>query len=137
MCGPYCNLFGKQGLSYGNFEAYLERSNNWREKSGVTQVFLSYVKPHKPVSAKTIARWLTEVLNKAGVPTNQFKAHSYRAAGSSKAKAMGVSLKDILKQGCWKGEYVWQKHYNKSIVDKLFFNLPYSEKPNSFKQRRI
>jgi len=99
----------------------LERSNNWREKSGVTQVFLSYVKPHKPVSAKTIARWLTEVLNKAGVPTNQFKAHSYRAAGSSKAKAMGVSLKDILKQGCWKGEYVWQKHYNKSIVDKTVF----------------
>ena len=38
-------------------------------------LFLSYVKPHKPVMAQRLAHWVKDLLKEAGVDTNIFKAH--------------------------------------------------------------
>ena len=101
-------------------KTYLQRTKPWR-KEGDMGIFLSYKKPHDQVSKKTIARWLLTMLERAGIPTSKFTAHSFRSAGSSKARALGVSLKDILKQGSWKSRTVWERHYNKAIVDLSSF----------------
>ena len=53
----------------------------------------------------------------AGVDTRGFSAHSVRSASSSKAAARGVSIKDILKQGNWSSEDVWQKFYHKNVYE--------------------
>jgi len=37
-------------------------------------LFLSYVKPHGPVTSQRLAHWLKEILGKAGVDTSVFKA---------------------------------------------------------------
>ena len=47
------------------------------------------------VTAKTIARWVVLFLQECGVDTNIFKAHSVRAASTSKALKLGIPLGDI------------------------------------------
>ena len=44
-----------------------------------------------------------------------FTSHSVRAASTSKAKTLGISLSQILKKGQWSKESTWQKFYNKEI----------------------
>ena len=75
---------------------------------GVQQeLFLAIVKPHKPVSSCTIARWLKCVLNDAGIDVNMFTAHSVRGASSSAAAMAGVTTNDILKAADWSTDSVF------------------------------
>ena len=39
-------------------------------------LFLFFIKPDKPVSSTTIARWVKEVLSLAGIDTSTFSDHS-------------------------------------------------------------
>ena len=55
-------------------------------------LFISYVKPHKPV---TSARWVKTVLSLAGID-GVFTAHSTRGASTSAAARAGVALSDIM-----------------------------------------
>ena len=49
---------------------------------------------------------LGKVLKMAGNDAKLHKAHSCRSASTSKAKVLGISLKDILKRGHeYKGEF--------------------------------
>ena len=66
----------------------------WGEKN---KLLLSYQAPHKPVSKNTLARWLRQVLNGAGVDTAQFSAHSTRAASTSAALSSGVQVDVVLR----------------------------------------
>ena len=54
------------------------------------KLLLSYQVPHKPVSKNTLARWLRQVLNGAGVDIALFSAHSTRATSTSAALSSGV-----------------------------------------------
>ena len=45
--------------------------------------FISYVKPHKSVTAKTLARWMKVVLKGAGVDPKLWAPHAVRAAAST------------------------------------------------------
>ena len=45
--------------------------------------FISYVKPHKSVTAKTLARWMKAVLSDAGVDPKLWAPHAVRSASSS------------------------------------------------------
>ena len=56
-------------------------------------LFVAVKRLHKAVTAATISRWLKEILFRAGVDTNIFKAHSTRTAST----AQGVSTVDITK----------------------------------------
>lgn len=53
-------------------------------------LFISIRKPHNPVCSAAIARWMKTVMGSAGIDTDQFKAHSLRAAATSAAKTAGV-----------------------------------------------
>ena len=75
---------------------YLSKTSTLRKKDD-SSFFISYVAPHKPVSPKTIARWVVETLEKSGINTTTFKAHSTRAASTSSARCKGLSLTEIAK----------------------------------------
>ena len=45
--------------------------------------FISYVKPNMSVTARTLARWMQQILTKAGVNPDIWTPHSVRAAASS------------------------------------------------------
>ena len=102
---PYCVLL-----------EYLNRTRAVRESTGVSNLLLSYVKPFKPISTDTCARWLKMVLASSGIDTNTFTAHSYRGATTSKAIVHGVSLDVILKTANWSSESTFRRFYRKDIL---------------------
>ena len=60
------------------------------------QLFISFQKPHKPVSKSTLSRWIKRVMEESGIDTTCFKAHSTRAAASSAARSENIPIDDIL-----------------------------------------
>ena len=81
---------------------YEKVTENVRQKTENTQnlLFSSYVKPHKPVTSATIARWVKTVLSLAGID-GVFTAHSTRGALTSAAARAGVALSDIMEAADW------------------------------------
>ena len=89
-------------------------------------LFISYVKPHKPVHKETISRWLKHVLLLAGIDTNIFSAHSYRAASTSSTKT-NIPIADILKQGQWSTEKTWCKYYNLDVIHSPPYSTAFAD----------
>jgi len=104
-------------------ERYLEATKVITEVPNKQQFFLSFVKPHNPVSTSTIARWLKTVLAEAGIE-RQFKAHSVRGAAVSAAFMKGMSLSDIVKMANWSSDHMFKKHYFRQVAT--------SDSPNLF-----
>ena len=81
-----------------------------------SKFFLSYSKPFKPVSSTTIARWVTDILSRAGINTTTFTAHSTRSASTSKAKQTNLSISEIMKAAGWSSERTFATFYKKPIL---------------------
>ena len=96
-------------------QEYIDRTAAKRTALESLPLFISYVKPFKPVTRPTLTKWVLKMLQLAGIDTKLFQAHSVRAAASSKAAALGLKLSDILAMGNWAQESTWQKFYHKSI----------------------
>lgn len=96
---------------------YEKRTQEFRSGSSDTSnpLFLSVRKPHKPVKACTIGHWLKSVMSLAGVDTGVFSAHSTRGAATSKAKAAGVSIADIMKTANWSSPSTFSRFYHRPI----------------------
>ena len=84
--------------------------------TGSDQLLVSIQKPHKPVSTHTISRWLKTVLEKAGIDTSVFKAHSTRAASTSAAAISKIPLSTIMDNAGWSNATTFGKFYKKPIV---------------------
>ena len=61
-------------------------------ENGAKPLFISYTKPHRPVSSQRIAHWIKEMLGRAGA----FKEHSVRGVSTSTAMRKGVPITDIM-----------------------------------------
>ena len=96
-----------------------------------SQLLLSFIKPHGPVSTPTISRWIIMiVLNLSGIDTKTFTGLSKRTASSSKAKEAGILTVEILKRGFWSKKSTFEKFYYKGIntEDLSSFSAIYFEK---------
>ena len=78
--------------------------------------FSSYVKPYKAVSKASISRWLREVMTRSGIDTDVFKAHSVRAAATSRAKQSMVPIDHILARAGWSSTCTFARYYDKPIA---------------------
>ena len=90
---------------------YLRRTKEIRGEEN--KLLLSYQVPHKPVSKNTLARWLRQVLNGAGVDIALFSAHSTRAASTSAALSSGVPVDVVLRAAGWCSESTFTRFYRK------------------------
>ena len=81
-------------------------------------LLVSYQKPHKPVGASTVSRWLKLALNEAGI--EGYTGHSTRSAATSAAAARGLSTAQIVSAANWsvKGS-TFQRFYHKDIEDSF------------------
>ena len=82
----------------------------------VTQILISYVKPYGAISTNTVSRWIKTVLTSSGIDTTIFKAHSTRAATVSKVSSI-LPIDVILKHVGWSSDCVFQKYYNKPVIN--------------------
>ena len=93
------------------------------------QLFISFIKPHHPVTSSTIARWLKLVIESAGIDTSVFKAHSVRSASTSAAAMQGVTTEDILSAADWNTESSFQRFYYKPVRDTAYQSLKLQTTP--------
>lgn len=98
-----------------HLQDYIGRTSHLRGEAD--QLLIGYQKPHKPVSTNTIARWLKNVMAKAGIDTSVYKAHSTRAAVTSAAKGKQVPIDTILSTAGWSSESTFARFYDKPIQD--------------------
>ena len=90
---------------------YISRTHSIRAKE--QYLFISHKKPYRRVTTQTIARWIKEVMEAAGIDTQIYKAHSTRAASTSAADKSNFPVSHILAQAGWTNERTFRKYYNK------------------------
>jgi site-specific recombinase XerD len=98
---------------FDTLKEYLLRTRNLR--AGESRIFLSYIKPYSHITKSTFSRWVKCVMSQAGINTDIFKAHSTRAAATSKAIRKDIPLESIMKAASWSTTSTFFKFYNKSI----------------------
>ena len=98
-------------------KVYIERTKaSHPAKSGSKNpLFLSYIKPHGPVTSTTLARWVKFTLAQAGIDTTKFKVHSSRSASSSAAYEAGIALADIMQAADRSTVSNFTKFYHKPV----------------------
>ena len=107
---------------------YLARTQDLRKDRD--QLLLSYQKPHHPVTKDTLARWLRDILNKSGLDTELFGAHSTRSASTSAAARCGLAVNVIMKAAGWSAVSTFTRFYKKAPKQNLGQTLlqPYMKK---------
>ena len=102
---------------YTYLKHYIYKTRKYRVQSEHQQLFISFRRPHGPVSKDTISRWINAVMKQAGIDVTLFKPHSTRAAGGSPADKTGVPVSVIMKTAGWANETTFQKYYNKPLAN--------------------
>ena len=105
---------------------YLERTKVLRGEHSA--LFISFHKPHNPVSKDTIARWVKATLSDAGIDTDIFSAHSCRATSTSTTKQAGMNLSEIIKSAGWSNERTFAKYYEREINPQNFGDFVFENK---------
>ena len=83
--------------------------------TGKTRLFISFIKPHKAITSSSIARWLRQTLESAGINTAIFGGHSTWEASASTTFKAGITVNNILKAANWKSKSVFQRFYHKEL----------------------
>lgn len=98
-----------------NLKAYLSKTINNRTSY---PLFISYIKPFKPVSKDTVARWCKDFLQLSGVDIKRYTSHSCRSAASSNLKTK-IDVKKILDSAGWSCESTFARFYDKQIETSI------------------
>jgi integrase len=98
-----------QYLSY-----YLQRTALLRKD--YTALFLTYKKPHRPVSQNSVSRWIKNVLQLAGIDISTFSAGSTRSAAASKVRDQGAPIHQIMEMGGWSRASTFTRFYDRPIL---------------------
>ena len=91
--------------------AYENATQHYRQgQTPVTKLFLSYVKPHGPVTSQRIAKWIKSILGEAGINITEFSAHSTRGAAATAAIKQGVTTAEVLNMADWSTDSTFKRH---------------------------
>ena len=104
------------------FEQYLASTKDLREtqQGKPSNLFISLVKPHRPVTRATISRWILSLIKEAGIDTTIFKAHSVRRASTTAAANALVPLQEILDMADWSKAATFRQFYHKPNFSSIF-----------------
>ena len=97
--------------------AYFRRSFSWRQGAEQHQLLLGTVPPHKPVVTSTVSGWLKQFMAAAGLDTTKYQGHSVRSATTSRAKAAGLSVKEIMDRANWRNAKTFHRFYDRSVSE--------------------
>ena len=87
----------------------LEKKLSGLRQATVSSFWLSARAPHHPITARTMSRWLAEVIREAG--TSMGVAREVRSVGATVAVQANLDIKQILKAGNWQRLSTLQRHY--------------------------
>lgn len=96
--------------------AYIENTSHLRSHDH-DQLFISFRKPYRMITSQTLSHWIKDILNKSGIDTTIFSAHSTRHAATSAANRLGINIEMIRKTAGWsQSSSVFAKFYNKELM---------------------
>lgn len=96
-------------------QSYMNKTLNIRTCSS-GNLFISFRKPHNKVGPQTLAHWVKTTMQKSGINTDVFGAHSTRHAATSAARRAGVSLQVVRRAAGWSDtSNVFLKYYNRDV----------------------
>ena len=104
--------------SYTVLNMYLLKTKDLR--GDIKKLLISYIKSYRPVSSSTIGRWIKSMMCQAGIDCEKYKAHSVRAAATSRAKSSFVPIQDILRTAGWSNVQTFREYYDKSLESNAF-----------------
>ena len=103
---------------------YIKRTQALRPRSfSKDSLFLSYIKPHRPVKTCSIARWVKRVLSLSGIDTSHFTAHSTCSPATSSAYKSGVSIAEIMRVTDWSQASTFKRFYEKPCKDMFALRI--------------
>ena len=100
------------------YEKVTERFRN-NSNYNSNRLFLSYIKPHRPVSSTTIARWVKSVLTLSGI-NRVLLCTLYQSSTIIHSSKGRSSPKDIMKAADWTNESTLKKFYHKPVFSARF-----------------
>ncbi len=113
------SLSGNSTLSpVKSLKLYLEKTRSLQGEE--SKLFVSFIKPHRVVTSRSIARWLKTTLEEAGIDTSIWGAHSTHGVSVSAASTAGILTGDILNAANWRSESVFQKFYHRKVGQAAF-----------------
>ena len=104
----------------------IERKNGERMRPTYTK-WLSFKKPHKPVTSATLSRWLKELIRQWGIK-DIFGGQSVRSASTSTAKNAGLSIEMILDMADWTNPSTFNLFYYKPTLPVSYGTSVLSQK---------
>ena len=96
-------------------EEYIERTKELRQDN---VLFISTIKPHNPVGAQTMSRWIKTIMEWAGIGVTLFKPHFTRHEASTAAFQASIPLDDILKKAGWSSAKTFRRFYFRHVIDE-------------------
>ncbi|CAH1975523.1 unnamed protein product [Acanthoscelides obtectus] len=97
-------------------KCYLNRTRDFRQSGKLSKLFLTHKKPYKEATAQSISRWIRIVLDKSGIDTSIFTAHSTRHASTSAAVNRGINIDTIRNTAGWtSSSNVFARFYNRPV----------------------
>ena len=84
------------------------------------KLFISFIRPHKPVTSTTLGRRLRTFMSAAGIDSHAFKAHSVRGASTTAAANAFVPLSTIMSMADWSSASTFRTFYYKPLFNSDF-----------------
>ena len=79
-------------------------SKTQKIRKSLTKLLISFSKPHRAASTRTVSRWLKSSLENASIDVNMYQGHCRLTASASKASLHGLNIQSILRAGGWSRE---------------------------------
>lgn len=99
--------------------SYMNRTKDIRRTNSL---FISFRRPYKAATAQTLSRWIKGTLEKSGLDTSIFTAHTTRHAATSAAFRKGLNLDVIRNTAGWtENSNIFARFYNRPLATKDSF----------------
>ena len=90
-------------------------------ETNITSLFITTLKPCKPISKDTVAWWIKTTIAAAGIDVKLFTPPSTCSASNSNVK-LHVPTETVLKTEGWRSMHTLAKHYDKPISKENEFS---------------
>lgn len=102
-------------------QSYIRKTADIRPPNE-SYLLITFKKPYHTATTQSISRWIKDILEKSGIDTSIFTAHSTRHASTSAAARNGLNIETIRKAAGWsENSSVFAQFYNRPLVNKEVF----------------
>jgi integrase len=99
---------------------YLKHTHSLRQETDENKLFLTTVKPYRPVSAQTISTWIVNTIKRAykckELAEPKIRGHSTRSIGPSWALFKGANIVDVMNSADWSRASTFIKFYLREVA---------------------